>query len=75
MEVRAATPKTVYIPQAASNVETRETAMSPFSIATVPGIDEGTEPALSRLAGADEHLETIKATYEDQITKLHDNYQ
>lgn len=75
MEVRVATPKLIHIPQPTVNVETREKAMSPFSMSTIPGIDEGTEPALSRLGDGDEHMETITAAYEDKIAKLHDNYQ
>lgn len=84
LEIRVPSPKTIYVPQpiAAASVppvapvETQETASSPAPvIPPVPVVDHGTEPAQSRLENIDSHIESIKMTYEDQIVKLHENYQ
>jgi hypothetical protein len=75
MEVRMPTPKPVSVPQISLPVETHEKAVSPAVIPPIVVVDESTEPAPSRLIALDDHVETIKATYEDKITKLHENYQ
>ena len=78
MEIRVPSPKTIYVPQPAAPVpaETQETASSPAPAApAIPVVDHSTEPAQSRLENIDEHIETIKVAYEDQISKLHENYQ
>lgn len=84
LEIRVPSPKTIYVPQPVAGpsvppvapVETQETASSPAPVAPpVPVVDHGTEPAQSRLENIDSHIESIKVTYEDQIAKLHENYQ
>ncbi len=77
MNVRPSTPKLVYVPQVSSSNEIREKAISPVIIiptaTTVVG--ESAESAGSRLGVTDDHAENIKATYEDKIAKIHENYQ
>jgi transcriptional antiterminator len=68
MEVGVSTQKVVSVPQVSTPIETHEKPISSF-------VDESTEPALSRLGVTDDHTEIIKATYEDKIAKLHENYQ
>ncbi len=75
MEIRVPTPKLVYVPQAAPPIEIHEKAISPVVIPSPIVVDQSTEPALSRLTTSDDHVEIIKATYEDQIAKIHENYQ
>jgi len=75
MEVHTATPKLVPVPQIPSLIETREKASSSTAMLPKAVIDESTEPSASRLAVADEQVEMIKATYEDKIAKIHENYQ
>lgn len=75
MEVRPATPKIIHVPQVPALIETRETAISPVVILPKSVMDESTEPAPSRLTVPDDQTESIKAVYEDKITKIHENYQ
>ncbi len=70
MEVRATTPKLVHVPQVPPLIETREKAISPAILPPKIVIDQSTEPSPSRLIAPDDHVESIKATYEDQITTL-----
>jgi hypothetical protein len=78
MDVRPSTPKLVYVPQVSSSIEIREKAISP-GVIIIPTattvIDESAESAGSRLGVTDDHAENIKATYEDKIAKIHENYQ
>ncbi|CAF3579709.1 unnamed protein product [Rotaria sp. Silwood1] len=75
MEVRVPTPTTVYVPQVLTPVETHEKAISPVAATPTIVVDQSTEPALSRLTIIDDQVESIKATYEDKINKLHESYQ
>ncbi|CAF1079468.1 unnamed protein product [Rotaria sordida] len=75
MEVRVPTPKTVYVPQMLTPVETHEKAVSPVLTTPTSVIEQNTEPAPSRLTIVDDHVESITATYEDKINKLHESYQ
>lgn len=75
MEVRVPTPTTVYVSQPPPPVETHEKAISPVVLPPIAVLDQSTEPAMSRLTNVDEQLETIKSTYEEKISKLHDSYQ
>jgi hypothetical protein len=75
LEVRVPTPKPVSVLQVPSNIETREKAISPVLMPPTIVVDDSTEPALSRLTASEDHVEIVKATYEDKITKLHENYQ
>ncbi len=78
MEVQTATSRLASVPQVPSLIETREKASSSV-IMTSPlsktEVDECTEPSISRLAVADDQVEMMKATYEDKIAKIHENYQ
>jgi len=75
MEIRVPTPKPIHVPQVPVRVETREKAISPFVIPATAGVDESIESTATHSAVTDDNVETIKATYEDKIAKLHENYQ
>jgi hypothetical protein len=78
MEVRAPTPKIVHVPQIPSSVETREKPVPAVAIAPTAITDESKEPTSNRSVEVDDDdddVKMIKVTYEDKITKLHENYQ
>jgi len=75
MEIRVPTPKPIHVPQVPVRVETREKAISPFVIPATAGVDESIESTATHSVVTDDNVETIKATYEDKIAKLHENYQ
>jgi hypothetical protein len=75
MQVRIPTAKSVRVRQMSSPVETREKSFSSVVIPTTEDIDECSEPNPSDLIDMDDQVEVIKATYEDKIATLHENYQ
>ncbi len=62
-------------PQASSPIETHEKAISPIFIPSTGVIDENAEAILSRLSMTDDNMAMIKATYDDKIAQIHENYQ
>ncbi len=75
LEIRTATPKHVPASQISQIIETRERATSSATTPPKPIVEECTEPSMSGLAITDDQMETVKATYEDKIAKIHENYQ
>jgi hypothetical protein len=75
MEVRASTPKLVHVAQVSAPIETKpiSTVAVPPSTATI--VDASAEQVLTHLTATDDHVEIIKAAYEDKIAKMHENYQ
>ncbi|CAF0832105.1 unnamed protein product [Didymodactylos carnosus] len=85
LEIRAPTPKTIYLTEL--KPDTREQSLSPvvttpnpslLSMPPVKMISHATEPSESRLeqpALTDDDMEIVKSHYEQEISKLHENYQ
>ena len=74
LEVRTATPKLVHAPQVVAPTpppaEIREEVVVPVIVPPAANVEESKE-----LPTTDDQVEMVKATYEDQIAKLHDSYQ
>jgi len=75
MQVRIPTAKSAHVRQMSSPLDTREKSFSSVVIPTTEDIDESSEPNPSGLIDTDDPVEVIKATYEDKIATLHENYQ
>ncbi len=73
MEIRASTPKLVHVAQVSPPIETK--AISTVAVLPPTVVDASAEQVLTHLTATDDHMEIIKAAYEDKIAKMHENYQ